>query len=357
MSLALRSCLVLGLLATSACGQEVRFTDSIDLTFDLFRQSDALHTPYVVGAEFRVCADALDDHALSGMTLRSSDDSTLELGLTDENEDGDRLCTSATARAAGEVEILVMDADDEVASALVEVRAPDRVELYAAGPLLVDRDDLDPRVDRPKVLAGGTATFEVRYFDGDTRLHGQGALVVRGGADVRAEAVGTVVFEDREWLRLTPSEEGEHELGLATPAGDLPPVRIDVVSEDAIADVSLHGGDEGQRSEGDPMVVYAQAYDEDDAPIYGVEYEWSLGGVPEPGTGDLFRYDLDLSQRNELTAHLGELDATAQIHAGEGEVDSSNEIGCTIGGRRGGPWALLMLVAGIAARRRRKAAA
>ena len=62
------------------------------------RQHDELHSPYVVGASFRLCADARNEGALSGGALRSSDASILELGATEEDDEGRRLCADVVAR-------------------------------------------------------------------------------------------------------------------------------------------------------------------------------------------------------------------------------------------------------------------
>lgn len=343
--------LVLGSTALAGCAQDIQFSDTIDLEFDLLRRSDSLHTPYVVGAEFSLCADSAREGQLRGMSLRASDPVRLEVGPTEIFDDEDHMCAPATALASGDVTLEVVDDGDVVASVDLEIRAPDRAELLAAGPLLVGRSDLDPRTEQPQILDGGTATFQVRYFAGQTRLHGQGALRVESTEALSAEAVGTVLFEDREWLRITPHQTGTATLPLATDAGPFQTLTVEVVDEDAIADVALHGGDERDRKAGDPMVVVAQAYDEDDRSIYGVEYEWSLDGHAEPGTGDLFRYDFDPSRREELVALHGDLDAHVEISAGEGEVDSSNDVGCSMGGRSGGRWALLLL--GVIGLRRR----
>lgn len=339
----------------AGCGQDVQFSDSIDLEFDLLRQGDQLHTPYVVGADFSLCADSAREGELAGMRLRSGDPDRLSVGVTDANDDEDQICATVQALEVGEVEVEVVDDDEVVASVVVEIRAPDRVELLAAGPMLADRPDLDPQVEQPKILDGGTATFLVHYFDGEARLYGQGALEVESTDALSAQPVGTVFFEDREWLRISANEEGIASLELATPAGVFAELMVEVVGEDAIADVALHGSDERDREDGDSMVVYAQAYDEDDGYVFGVEYEWSLGGDTEPGAGDLFRYDYDSSRREQLVARHGDLDAAAEIHAGEGYVDSSNELGCSMGGRSGGAWGLLMLLtAGLGRRARRR---
>ncbi len=344
---------VLGASVLTGCRQDIQFSDSIDLEFDLFRSGDQLHSPYVAGAEFQICADAARDRQLDGTSLRSSDPDNFRVGETTVSDDGDQICATAEALTSGKVEIQVVDDGDVVASAELDIRTPDRAELYAAGPLLADREGDDALTERPKMLEGGTATFQVRYFDGETRLHGQGALQVESTDELGAEAVGTVLFEDREWLRVTAGVEGEQELELATPDGVFQTLEIDVVGEDAIADVAMHGSDEREREAGDLLMVYAQAYGESDEPIYGVEYEWSLAGQGEPDQGDMFRYEFDPAEREDLVARHGDLDATVEIRAGEGYVDSSNNVGCSIGGRSGGAWALMLLAFGGLARRRR----
>lgn len=346
--------LFLGGLTATGCSQDIQFSDSIDFEFDLFRRSDNLNGPYVVGSSFTICADSARERELLGTELRSSDPDVVRITGSDVDEDGDHVCANAETLTEGEFEVLVVEDGDVLASASLEVRAPDRFELYAAGPRLTDREELDVEVTRPQVLAGGKATFQVVYFDGETRLSGEGALKVESTDDLTARQVGTVMTEDREWLQLEPHAEGSYTLELATPAGEFAELEIDVVSEDAIADVELHGGDETGRDAGDPMVVYAQAVDEDDVLIYGVDYEWSLGGEAEDERGDMFRYEIDLSESKELIARRGDLSTAVGISAGEGTVDSSNEVGCSIGGRRGGGWALGMLViAGLVSRRRR----
>lgn len=345
----------LGGLTATGCGQDIQFSDSIDFEFDLFRRGDNLNGPYVVGSSFSICADSARDRQLMGTELRSSDPDVVRLTDSDVDEDGDQVCAQARTLTAGEFDVLVVEDGDVLASASLEVRAPDRVELFAAGPRLTNRDELDVEVTRPQVLAGGTATFQVVYFDGESRLSGNGALQVQSTDDLTARQLGTVMSEDREWLQLEPHAEGSYTLELATPAGKFTELDIDVVGEDAIADVELHGGDETGRDTGDPMVVYAQAVDEDDLLIYGVDYEWSLGGETEDERGDMFRYEIDPSESQELVARRGDLTTAVSISAGEGMVDSSNEVGCSIGGRRGGGWALGMLViAGLVSRRRRR---
>ncbi|MEM6991007.1 MAG: hypothetical protein AAF721_10930, partial [Myxococcota bacterium] len=300
---------VLGAVALSGCGQDIQFSDSIDLEFDLFRQGDDLHTPYVVGADFSICADSARKRQLDGTELASGDPSVFEVGATDVNEDGDQICASVIALEEGPVEILVLDDGDVVASAQLDVRAPSRAELYAAGPVLADRPGESGRTEAPQILEGGTATFLVRYFDGDTQLHGSGALKVESSEELALEPLETIFFEDREWLRISPSEVGAFDVELATPAGPFAELPVVIVADDAIADVAVLGSDESAREAGDPMMVYAQAYDEDDGFIYGVDYEWTLGGEAEPGTGDLFRYDYDPAEREELVARHGDLDA------------------------------------------------
>jgi MYXO-CTERM domain-containing protein len=76
-----------------------------------------------------------------------------------------------------------------------------------------------------------------------------------------------------------------------------------------------------------------------------------VNGASEPGEGDLYRYEFDGSALDDVTATYGDRSATAQIHAGEGYVDSSNDIGCAT--TRGSPMAALLAILALGATRRR----
>src|SRR5262249_31770742 len=72
--------------------------------------------------------------------------------------------------------------------------------------------------------------------------------------------------------------------------------------------------------------------------IFGVDYTWDVDGVLDQGLGDLYRYKYKPGQPVMLGAHHDQQVATAQLHVGEGFVDSSNNVGCAIaapGGRQG----------------------
>lgn len=345
---------VLAAVALAGCGQDedIRFQDSVDFEFDLFRHSDHLNTPYVVGAQFEICADTPHKRQLRGTRLQSSNPSVFLVGDSEVSSRGDHICATAEALDSGPVEIQVVDDGDVIASADLEVFAPDRAELLAAGPILSEQLDDIGHTARPKILEGGTATFLVSYFHGETSLSGNGALIVSSDEGLSLEVVQTVVFEDREWLRITANSLGVHDIELATPAGMFETVTVETVDEEAVIDVALLGSDETDIEKGTPLLVYAQAYDEDDDLIFGVEYEWSLADGLEPGTGDLFSYNYDEDHREDLVARHGDLDATVEIRAGEGRVDSSNNQGCSVGGRSGGTAALFLL--GLIGLRRRR---
>ena len=147
--------LFLGGLTATGCGQDIQFSDSIDFEFDLFRRGDNLNGPYVVGSSFSICADSARERELLGTELRSSDPDVVRISGSDVDEDGDHVCAQAETLTVGEFDVLVVEDGDVLASASLEVRAPDRVEIYAAGPRLTNRDELDVEVLRPQVLVDG----------------------------------------------------------------------------------------------------------------------------------------------------------------------------------------------------------
>lgn len=336
------SCLA-GLLALTGC-DGVRLADSVDLVFDfnlLDGPSDELHSPYVAGAELDLYTINVDAEDEVGLSIRSSDASVLSIDAMPRAG-----VASATATGAGEVELFVRDErETELHRTVVEVVAPDRADLLAHGPMIVDREELQPEsTDEIRVLVGGTGTFLVRWFADQRRLFGHGALTTESDPGVMARPRRSYVFEDREWVSFSATEEGRHEVRLLANGELVRTITVIGVVEEDIDDVRLHGMDESDAAEGQGLVVYAQAYTEDDVPIYGVEYEWDIDGETEDGLGDLFRYRFTPGVTGELCARHGMFEAITTISANEGFVDSSNDIGCAVG--RGEPtWIALPLVA------------
>jgi len=338
-----------------ACGGP-RLADGIDLELDLNPldgPSDLLHSPYVAGADFGVWSIHADEDDEVGWTIGTSDPSVIR--IREQVGDG---YARVSADAPGDVDLMILDAEgQELHRTGVEVVQPDRAELVAHGPRIVRRPELQPEsTDELQVLVGGSGTFLVEWYEGDDRLFGHGALSASSGPGVAVEPRLTHLFEDREWVTFTALEAGRHEVELMANGEVTRTITIVGVDEAAIDRVDLHGEDEGRASEGDQLVVYAQAYDDAGAPIYGVEYEWDVDGVREEGLGDLYRYAYAEGMDRELCARHGVHETFATIQSSGGFVDSTNRIGCSVGpvGAPGGlPIAALALI-GVALIRRRR---
>ena len=96
--------------------------------------------------------------------------------------------------------------------------------------------------------------------------------------------------------------------------------------------IEVYGQDESVAEEGESLVLLAQAYDIDGAPVFGVAYSWDVSGTAYEEQGDLYRYEYDENEPEVVGANFGELRAEVSVHVGEGYVDSSNNVGCDSSG-------------------------
>jgi len=232
----------------------------------------------------------------------------------------------------------------------VEVGFPTHTELHASGPMFVD---LEGSTTAPRVLVDGTATFQVRYFDGDERLWGNGTLSIDASPALAAQTDLTFLFENREWVRVSPDAPGVHDLDLYVDGVLARTVSIEAVDASAVDDVRIFGRDESGAHQDDWLVLLAQSYDEDNERIYGVEYFWEIDGVLQFGEGDLYRYQFDRHRESTVLAEFDGHVAEVTANVGEGYVDSSNNIGCNgLGGLPGGFGALLLVLPAVVRRRR-----
>jgi MYXO-CTERM domain-containing protein len=367
------------LVTTTGCGPKIRLSDSIDARFDLaitHPYDDQLSSPYVAGSEFRIYAyDSSEDNDLEGWTMVSLDPDVLELTtievVRDNLEEGDKTETdiiqaSAVAIGPGRAIIEVHDEDGEFVRATeVEVMQPDRIELSAAGPMFIERDDLAGNVDEtPKIFANGTATFLVEWFAGEQRLSGAGSLdlLVQHPNVSNLWARQSFLDEDREWATVEfSSPESGNELATVTFLANGMPVQdvtFEIVQPDAIDHVELLAESTSGHKEGALLTVLAQALDVNGESIWGVAFDWDLDGVEESGEGDLFRYWFDPSVSSVLGASYGEHRGETTIAGDEGFVASSNNISCfcnasPVAPGRDAAFGLLCLAALAFVRRRR----
>lgn len=340
----------------SACGG-LRFTDDVDLTLDFFpfvpfATSDQLHTPYVQGADVTAYVRRWQgDRPMTGAWAESSDENVFEVLEVAFIDDGETLQIQGRATGPGEADLLVYHSDGDLwDTATVEVGFPTRAELHASGPMFVD---LDGSTEDPRVLVDGTATFQVRYFDGEEQLWGNGTLSIDADPALAAETDRTFLFENREWVRVTPEALGSHELDVYVDGTFLQTVAFEAVDAAAVDGVRIFGRDESGAEADDWLVLLAQSYDTAGERIYGVEYQWEIDGIGQFGEGDLYRYQYDPDHEADVVAEFDGHVAQVTANVGAGYVDSSNNIGCNgLGALPGGFGALLWALPAVLRRRR-----
>lgn len=317
--------------AIVGCDADVALSDSVDDVIDFGHDKDAdrsLQAPYVVGARFDVRLPEGGD----GAALASSDDAILQLA-------GEGSVAHAIALAPGMVEILVLDEGGEIVGATeVEVRMPTRAILHAAAPVFLDRDDVSTEVARPRILAGGEATFLVEYFDGPTRLAGSGGLEAFASDGAIARTSGELLGERRDWLTIGGAESGIEQVTLAVGGEAFTAIDVDVVDAAVVADLDVFASEtSGDRAA--PGVVIATGYDLDGEAVYGLGFQWRLANGAEQVGVDIVRYAADTAPM-QLVASYGELEGAAAIHADPADADA----GCSVTSQRPSAWALVLLV-------------
>ncbi|MCO4745674.1 MAG: hypothetical protein KC912_12855 [Proteobacteria bacterium] len=338
--------LAIGLVAITLVGcAEVQFTDNIDLILDFgITQRDVLSSPYVRGAPVSVSIDRRRN--VNDWQLQSEDPNIFGFANFTTLSDGDRalkITGWGQALEVGEATLAAIDSRGRTRdSVTIEVATPTHATLASAARLFGGETADEADVDELLILAGGTATFQVRYFDDERQLFGNAVLDADPSESLEADPRETFLFEQREWLSLTPDTVGIHTVDLYADGEDLGQWEVEAVDESAIAEITL--AFEEQEIEDHWITVVAEAWTADGRRIYGVDVEWDREGVTEFGEGDLYRYRYTEGPSASLCARIGDVTSDAvQIH-GNGYVDSSNNIGCSSAGFGGlwlGPLALL----------------
>lgn len=356
---ALVSLAALTVAGTTGCTSNVLFSDTVDLHLNfnpLQGPTDGLHLPYVAGADMGIWVQSrIGGKDVSGWRLVSMNDDVLqitgEVRVETDSDNADAVFVSAIATGHGLVELVAVDeAGRELGAATIDVRTPDQVQLLANGPLILDRPELMGWGENQAVV-GGMSTWLARYFDGDTQLHGHGTLEVLGDPTMALYEETTFLFEDRDWLQVVPHEPGVRPIDLHVNGEFVQSVDFEVVTQEDVAGIEIHGMNESLATPGEQLVLLAQGVDSDAQPIYGLEFQWDLDGEGE-GLGDLYRYAFEPERESTATATLGEHVVSAAVH-GEGYVDSTNNLGCsTAPGSRAPLGVLALMSATLVARRR-----
>jgi hypothetical protein len=337
---------------------QVHFHDNIDLVFD-FRPfnpakppPDDLHTPYVVGATFRMYAFRDHDRMrLDDAWVASSNPSVMDIAGLRTSESSVSFDCYPDRPGFTDITVYRNDRARTVwGRARVEVAVPDRAQLTFAGPLFINASDheTDEFVVRGPVpvVVNGTASFLVEYFRNGTKLSGNGVLDARPRGDgIDAHVRQTWLVEDREWIQLTPFEPGDHVVDLYV--GDLliETVTVRAVQPEDVAFIELRPESDKAAREGDFLAVWALGYDDAGNPIFGLEFDWDILNnlQSEPGEGDLFKYEYERREDATLEASYRGETQRVHIHADYGWVSSTNDLGCTAGRFGGaGPGALAL---------------
>lgn len=354
---------LLGFALLAACTSEFTFSDSVNSRlFEIKPRAefgDELSTPYVIGAEFEVFVEDNEQETdFVGWKIESTNPKVLRL-RDEPYRIGDHIIGLDVAAAGeGTAELLLRDNFGEIrGTAAVEVLRPTRAKLFAAPVYALENPDFRGETARPRILAGGTATFAVEYLHDDIRL--QGATTIRAeGTDALDAAVrSSEVAHNRNWVQFTPVREGEHTAELWLGERMVESVTIDGVGPGAIFGVELIHSDPATPDElaGEWLLV-AQAVSEDKVPVYGVDFEWMLeerGAYVVPG--DVFLYEHDEEEKfRRVTARAYGVETTISVRIADGEPASSNDTAmtCSVSGSSCPVWALSLVLLGFRRRRR-----
>ncbi len=323
------------MLLAGACGpveNHVWLTDDQDgITINL-DQDNELATPYVRGAEvnIRVHNDqGLEDY--SGWMVVSNDPDVFRVDELDIDED---LYARCVAEAVGTAQLSVIDKNDELkTSAIIEVAFPDELEVLAHGPQVVDAPELQDSGSVIEILVGGEATFEIRYYDVGRRLSGNGVLDAEALDGIELGFEATELFEDEEWLRVTPYEVGSYSLPLLVDGDYLEDFQFLAVDDSQVEQLYYVAESTAGRDVGDDMDILALALDADAVPIYGVPFTWFDQDGSSLGEGDILNYHYDPWATREVTVVFGDMELSLVINASdEPYVGSSNYVGCQAAG-------------------------
>jgi MYXO-CTERM domain-containing protein len=351
----------------SAGSKPVTMADSFDL--DIFGPHvDDLHTPYVAGAQFGITVDASTTDNQTGWALTSSNPSVLR--VLSPLVGGS---ASVAAGAAGSATISVVDSTGKVLdSHPVTVEVPDQVGLYAEGLLLTGASDAVAQVTQASVVAGGEATFLVRYFSQGTELYGSGALQTTATGGLTTTTTSATFATARDFLEVTaPAQGTTGSVSLMTNNIVVGQIPITEVAASAVTQVAIIPQSTSGAQSGTTLILYAHAADANATDVYGASFNWFVtgpgedGGLASEGLGnegpaDLFFYTYDPSVSETVTASYESFSPSATVHGHGGSVGSTASFDmCSLGrapgaGGTSSAAALGLALAGAFVARRRR---
>jgi hypothetical protein len=343
-------------------GKSVGMEDSF--TLHLFGpETDTIHTPYVAGAKFgiSIATTGYTDSETTGWHIVSSDPSVLSVGGAGSGSG------SAVAKRPGHAVLSVVDAKGNALDLHpVDVDEPDTVELHAHGLMMAGYSDTQSQITHTGVIAGGTATFLVRYFKGSQELWGNGAVTTSATGEVTAATAQSGFGDASDWVRITGTKMGTGEVSLSVGGSTVATVPVDVVAAENVSSVSLLAQSEANAKEGTLLYVFGRTQDANGADLYGGSFEWTADGVSLQASAlnvpsDMVSYTYDSKKSESIGATLGGYSSAVDVHGKNVAVGSSADVGCSVArgaGAGGGGFAGFALVlggAGLVAVRRRRA--
>lgn len=354
---------LLGLALLAACTSEFTFSDSVNSRLYEIKPraefGDELSTPYVLGAEFEVFVEDNEQETdFAGWTIETTNPKVLRVNDVPYRMGEHIVGLDVAAAGEGTAELLLRDSFGEIrGTAAVEVLRPTRAKLFAAPIYALENPDFRGETARPRILAGGTATFAVEYLHDDIKLQGATQVKVESSDALEATVRSSELAHNRNWLQFTALREGEHQAELYLGDRMVERVTIDGVGPGAIAGIELIDSDPATPDElaGEWLLV-AQAVSEDKVPVYGVDFEWALsefGAYAVPG--DVFVYEHDEQENfRRVTARAYGVEQSISVRVAAGEPASSNDtsLTCSVTGSSS-PWALALVLLALRRRRRR----
>ncbi|HEY8092012.1 MAG TPA: hypothetical protein VIF09_29325 [Polyangiaceae bacterium] len=305
---------------------------------------NGMSSPYVQGSKFSVTVQAGSKENASGWKLQSSNANVMQVLAAVETSTTSQKYP-VVAAGAGTTTLTVTDAGGTVLdSEDIEVDEATTYQLCDQGLLLSGASDDRSAVTQIHLLAGGTATFLVRYFSGTKELSGNNALVSTGGSGITAGTVSTS-FSARDFLEVSAVDAGTSSVSLAV-GSTSNVVPITVVDDTAIHGVGLAPQSDTGAKDGQSLYVFGRAFDVDGNDVFGASFQWSAGGAavksPIDADGqpsDMIIYQYDHTQAESVSAALAGDSATAQVHGSPATTTAatSESVGCSVGHGAGAP--------------------
>jgi MYXO-CTERM domain-containing protein len=326
---------------------------------------NGMSSPYVQGSKFTVTVQAGSKATASGWKLQSSDPGVMQVGGMTSSSTTSQVYP-VVATGAGTTTLTVTDANGKVLdSEDIEVDEASSYQLCDQGLLMSGASDDRSAVTQIHLLAGGTATFLVRYFNGTKELSGNNALVPTGGTGVTASTVATS-FSARDFLEVSALDAGTASVSLAV-GSTSNVVPITIVDDTAIHSVGLAAQTETGAKDGQSLYVFGRAFDVDGNEVFGGSFQWTAGGaavsVPVYDDGkpsDVIVYQYDHTQAESVSASLDSQSASIQVHGSPSTTTAatSENVGCSVANGPGAPGSVaagvLVGLALLASRRRNR---